>query len=106
MNKFLSKKRDIVDAKDISLLEVLQHALVNFLFGFTSGIVIAFVALFLTNISWKNATILFIMYFIHKQIESRVLNRNKYVSKLGRNYIFPIPSTIGFVLGAYLSTFI
>lgn len=106
MTKFLVKKRDLLDVKDTSWIEILQHSLVNFLFGFTSGIVIAFVALFLTNISLKNAMILFVMYFIHKQLESKVLNRNKYTSKLGRNYIFPIPSTIGFVLGAYLSTFI
>ena len=106
MTKFLVEKRNILDARDVSWIEILQHSLVNFLFGLTSGIVIAFVALFLMDVSWLNAIILFVMYFVHKQLESKVLNRNKYVTKLGRNYIFPIPSTIGFVLGAYLSTFI
>lgn len=106
MTKFIHKKRNLLDATDVSWMEILQHSLVNFLFGFTSGIVIAFVALFLKDITISNAIKLFIMYFVHKQIESKVLNRNKYVSKLGKNYIFPIPSTIGFVLGAYISTFI
>lgn len=106
MGKFLSKKRKILDNKSISWEEILQHSLVNFLFGFNSGVVIAFVTLFISDISFISALRLFIMYFIHKQVESKILNRNKYVSKLGKNFIFPIPSTIGFVLGAYLSTFI
>ncbi len=105
-NKFLSKKRNVLDAKDVSWTEILQHVIVNFLFGVTSGIVIAFVALFLKDISMSNALKLSGMYFVYKQVESRILNRNKYVSNLGKNYIFPIPSTIGFVLGAYLSTLI
>lgn len=106
MGKFLSKRRHVLDAEDVSWTEILQHSLVNFLFGFTSGIVIAFVALFIKDASIEYAVMLFVVYFLHKQLESKVLNRNKYVTKLGRNYIFPIPSTIGFVLGAYLSTLI
>ena len=106
MTKFIHKKRNLLDAKDVSWLEILQHSFINFLFGVTSGIVIAFVALFISDINTKNTSLLFISYFIHKQLESKVLNRNKYVTKLGANIIFPIPSTIGFVLGAYISTFI
>ena len=106
MGKFLKEKRNLIDAKDVSWQEILQHSLVNFLFGFTSGVVIAFVTLFITNTTATNLCWLAGTYFIHKQLESKVLNRNKYITKLGRNYIFPIPSTIGFVLGAYLSTFI
>ena len=106
MGKFLSKKRKILDDKNISWKEILQHSFVNFLFGFTSGIVGGFVVLFYNDISWTNVSLLAGMYFIHKQNESKILNRNKYVSKLGKNFIFPIPSTIGFCLGAYLSTFI
>jgi len=105
MTKKLKQPRKVLDV-ETSWIEILQHSFVNFLFGLTSGIVIAFVALFLVDISWLNAFKLFFVYFIHKQLESKVLNRNKYTSKLGKNYIFPIPSTIGFVLGAFLSTFI
>ncbi len=106
MGKFFVKDRELLDAKDASIKNILQHSLVNFLYGSTSGIVIAFVSIFLNDVSTKSAIYLFLVYFIHKQIESKVLNRNKYTTKLGRNYIFPIPSTIGFVLGVYLSTFI
>ena len=106
MGKFLSKKRKVLDADDISWKEILQHAIVNFIFGFNGGVVIAFVTLFMVDVSLSNALRLFGIYFIHKQVESKILNRNKYVTKLGKNFIFPIPSTIGFVLGAYVSTLI
>ena len=104
MGKFLAKKRHLLDAKDVSIKEILQHSFVNFIYGVNGGLVIAFVTLFITDVSFSNSVKLFLMYFIHKQVESKVLNRNKYITKLGRNYIFPIPSTVGFVLGAYLST--
>lgn len=106
MTKFLKKERKILDEPKTSWLEILQHSFANFLYGFTSGIVIAFVMPFVNDTSTSNALKLAAMYFIHKQFESKILNRNKYVTKLGRNYIFPIPSTLGFVLGAYFSTFI
>lgn len=106
MTKFLVEKRKVLDAEDVTWKEILQHSFVNFLFGFTSGVVIAFVGLFILDTSWTNALLLFLVYIGHKQLESKVLNRNKYVTRLGKNYIFPFPSTIGFVLGAYLSTLI
>ena len=111
MTKFIHRKRNLLDAKDVSWLEILQHSFVNFLFGVTSGIVMAFVTMFINAIINDSEVLmggiyLSASYFTHKQLESKVLNRNKYVTKLGKNYIFPIPSTIGFVLGAYLSTFI
>jgi len=106
MTKFLVKKRKILDDDAVSWQEIFQHSFVNFLSGFCSGITIAFVSLFLMDISLKNALYLIVTYFIQKQVDSKVLNRNRYVTRLGQNYIFPIPSTIGFVLGAYLSTFV
>lgn len=106
MGKFIEKKRKILDDNEVSILDIIQHSAVNGLYGLTSGIVIAFVSLFIKDISLQNTMLLLVSYFIHKQIESKVLNRNKYVTKLGRNYIFPIPSTTGFVLGAYISTLI
>lgn len=106
MTKFLKKQRKVLDEPNTSWLEILQHSFANFLYGMTSGIVIAFVTPYVSNTSTGNAMNLAVMYFIHKQVESKILNRNKYVTKLGKNYIFPIPSTIGFVLGCYISTLI
>jgi len=99
MTKTLTKKRNIADAKDVSWLEIMKHSLVNFTFGFTSSVVI----ISLTLGYWY---IILVAYFIHKKFESTILNRNKYISKLGKNIIFPIPSTIGFFLGWWLSQLI
>jgi|TARA_R110000772_G_scaffold62241_3_gene140011 hypothetical protein len=111
MSKFIHKKRNLLDAKDVSWLEILQHSFVNFLFGVTGGISIAFLALFVIALQsnkdvFLNLVMFFICYFIHNQVESKILNRNRYITKLGRNLIFPFPKTIGFVLGAYISTLI
>lgn len=104
MGKFFVKRRELLDAKDVSIQEILQHSFVNFLSGFMGGITLSFVALFINNPTSFNAGLLFIFHSISKQLDSKILNRNRYITKLGRNYIFPIPSTIGFVLGAYVST--
>lgn len=99
MTKALTKKRDIADAKDVSWLEIMQHCLVNFLFGFTSSIVI----ISLTLGYWW---LVLSTYYVFKSVEGKILNRNKYVSKIGKNVIFPIPSTLGFFLGWWISQII
>ena len=111
MTRFLVEKRKVLDAKDVSWQEILQHSFVNFLYGFTGGTSIAFLTLFVFAVKNSdnlliNLILFFIGLFSHYQIESKILNRNKYVTKLGRNVIFPLPKTIGFILGAYLSTLI
>tara|TARA_R110000796_G_scaffold236214_1_gene355476 strand:- start:63118 stop:63438 length:321 start_codon:yes stop_codon:yes gene_type:complete len=106
MTKFLVEKRKILDAEDVSWKEILQHAVVNALHGLTAGISMAFITLFVLNVEWKYAIMLFVMYVTYKQFDSKILNRNKYVTKLGKNYIFPFPSAFGFVSGVFLSTLI
>lgn len=106
MGKFIEKKRKILDDNEVSILDIIQHSFVNGMYGFNSGFVIAFVSIFIREPNARTALLLICVYFVHKQVESKILNRNKYVTKLGRNFIFPIPSTIGFVLGAYISTLI
>lgn len=99
MTKALTKKRNIADAKDVTWLEILQHCLVNFLFGFTSSVVIL-------SLTMGYGWLVFLSYYIHKNFESKILNRNKYVSKIGKLLIFPIPSTLGFYLGWKLTQLI
>lgn len=101
----LSKERKVMDAK-ISYTTLFGHIRDNFLYGFLNGIVIAFVAMFVKDISFKSLALLTISYLLLKKVESRVLNREKYTSKLGKEYIYPIPATAGFILGAYCSTLI
>lgn len=84
---------------EVSWLEVLQHALVNFLYGFFGGSIISSMIIG----QWY---LILISYYLFKQIEGKILNRNKYITKLGKNIIYPIPSTLGFILAWYLSTLI
>lgn len=94
----LKKEIKLLDA-ETSVTEVIQHCIVNFLYGFLSGLVIA-------SIMIGNPYLIGGCYYILKQLESKILNRNKYTTRLGKYYIFPIPSTLGFVLGWYISTII
>jgi cell division protein FtsX len=95
MKKILNKNIKIYDA-NTTPIEIIQHSLVNFLYGMLNGLVIAAVAI-------GNPYLILIAYYVLKQVESKVLNRNKYTSKLGKLYIFPIPSTIGFLIGWKIS---
>ena len=79
-------------------IEVLQHSVVNFLYGFLNGTVIITMIL-------GNPWLILCTYYILKQVESKILNRNKYTSNFGKRYLFPIPSTLGFLTGWYLGTF-
>ena len=98
MSRFFTKDRKWLDA-DTTIWEVLQHCFVNFLYGFMSGLSIAAVS--------KDSPILIaVAYYGLKQVESKVLNRNKYTTNLGKNFIYPIPSTLGFVLGWKISTLV
>lgn len=93
----LKKQVKIYDA-ETTPLEIMQHSFVNFLYGMLNGLVIAAVTI-------GSPILIVAAYYILKQVESKVLNRNKYTSKLGKQWIFPIPSTLGFLLGWYISSY-
>lgn len=95
MKGWLFKERNLIDAKT-SVWEVAQHAMVNFMYGLFSGLVI-------TAVSSNQDVLIVLSYYGLKQVEGKILNRNKYTTKLGKNYIFPIPSLVGFMLGYNLS---
>lgn len=105
LNQNLKKERKVMDAK-VSYSVLLGHIRDNFLYGFLNGIVIAFVAMFVNETNTKSFILLVISYYFLKKVESKVFNREKYTSKLGKQYIYPIPATVGFVFGAYCSTLI
>jgi|AntAceMinimDraft_18_1070375.scaffolds.fasta_scaffold115398_2 hypothetical protein len=95
IKEYLKRKRKIYDT-DTDYVELAGHSLANFLHGFTSSAIITVIAL-------DNLYLIPMAYYIHKRIDSVILNRTKYESKLGKNIIFPVPSTMGFFLG-YLFT--
>lgn len=79
-------------------IEIAQHAAVNFLYGLLNGLVIITMII-------GNPWLILTAYYVLKQVESKVLNRNKYTSKFGKRFLFPIPSTLGFLLGWYIGTY-
>lgn len=93
--EFFKRERKVLDA-ETTISEIIQHSLVNFAYGLTSGLTIATMLI-------GNIWVIGIAYYVHKQFEGKILNRNKYTSRLGKQYIYPIPSTIGFALGYVLS---
>lgn len=103
--EYITRDRKILDA-DVSILTLINHIKNNFLYGFCNGIVIAFVSKFITEVNLKNLFLLAASYIILKLVESEILNREKYTTKFGKKYVYPIPSTLGFCLGAFLSTLI
>lgn len=98
MKKIVDKKRKLLDA-ETTLSEVAQHSFVNFLYGLLNGLAIA-------AISKGNIYLIFVSFYLLKQVEARVLNRNRYTTNFGKNVIFPIPSTVGFLIGWKISTYI
>lgn len=101
----VEKDRKMLDA-DVSYKTLFLHAKNNFLYGFCNGIVIAFVTKFINEVNLLNLFLLCLSYVTLKLVESEILNREKYTTKFGKKYIYPIPSALGFVIGAYLSTLI
>jgi len=79
-------------------VEIAQHAFVNFCYGMLNGLVIAAIIV-------GNPWLILGAYYTLKQVESKILNRNKYTSKFGKVWLFPIPSTLGFLLGWWISLF-
>ena len=98
MKEFFRKERKVKGVVT-SWSEIAQHCGVNFLFGLTGGLVIASIVI-------AEPWVILVSYYINKRFESKVLNRNKYTTKLGKDYIFPIPSSVGFLIGWYISTII
>ena len=92
---FISKKRKVMDTK-ISISTIVSHALTNFTHAFISGFLIAIVGSY-------NYIYIGITYLVFKRFDGIVIGRGGYESNFGTNYLFPIPSTIGFLLGCYIS---
>lgn len=90
MKKHYKKPRKVMDT-EVSIDDIVKHAFANFAYGFSSGIII--IAMLVDSWYFVAGT-----YLVHKLNESKIFNRNKYTSKFGKRYLYPIPSTIGFTM--------
>jgi hypothetical protein len=80
-------------------LELWEGIRDNFIFGFLGAILVVFIAT-------KSDVAVFFGYIVYYLFMSKIMNRDKYVTELGKLIIFPIPSTIGAFTGYKLSYFL
>ena len=92
------KKRKVKDA-EVGIDEIVFHAFANFLFGLSSGLVIAAMVL-------GNMWIIIGVYFLHKKNEVKTIPRMQYKSKFGKEWLYPIPSTLGFLCSYLIAEYI
>ena len=73
----------------------------NFLYGFLGAIIIVFITV-------KIDTLVLIAYMTYYFFLGKVVNRPKYVTKLGKFIMFPVPTALGaftgYKLAGYLAT--
>ena len=91
----LKKDRKVMDAQ-VSISTIFSHAAINFIYAFISGFLIAIVGTY-------NYIYIGITYLFFKRFEGIIFSRGGYDSKFGKKYLYPWPSTAGFLLGCYLS---
>lgn len=96
--KFLKEERKVYDT-EVSLSVLLNHISVNFTYALIAGILLSVIPTY-------NYFMIAVAYFCYKKFEGIVIKRGGYSSKLGNQYVWPIPSVLGFISGVYLSELI
>jgi hypothetical protein len=89
----------VKEYKDATRQEIWEGVRDNFTWGFLASIVIVFV-------STKSDIAVLLSYIVYYTFLSRVLNRPKYITDLGKLVIFPYPSALGAFVGYKLSSYL
>lgn len=93
--KFINKDRKIMDTT-VSVATIISHATINFIYAFISGFLIAIIGSYIY-------LYIGLTYLLYKRFEGIIFSRGGYESNFGKKYLYPYPSTAGFLLGCYLS---
>jgi hypothetical protein len=98
MKKASKAKLNIIikEYSSATKLEIWENTRDNFIYGFLGAILVVF-------ISRRIDLGVFLGYFIYNSFLSKIINRPKYVTELGKRIIFPIPTTIGAFSGYKLT---
>jgi hypothetical protein len=91
--------RIVKEYKDATRQEIWEGVRDNFIWGFLASIIIVFV-------STKSDIAVLLSYIVYYTFLSRVLNRPKYITDLGKLVIFPYPSALGAFVGYKLSSYL
>jgi hypothetical protein len=89
----------VKEYKDATRQEIWEGVRDNFIWGFLASIIIVFV-------STKSDFAVLVSYIVYYTFLSRVLNRPKYITDLGKLVIFPYPSALGAFVGYKLSSYL
>lgn len=82
--------------RESSTREIVEAIIENFLYGFLGSTIVVFVS------REKDIAVL-IGYMVYYFYLSKVINRPKYVTSLGKFIIFPVPTALGAFMGYKLS---
>lgn len=99
MRKKQSLNRIVKEYKDATRQEIWEGVRDNFIWGFLASIIIVFV-------SMKSDVAVLVSYVAYYTFLSRIINRPKYITDLGKLVVFPYPSAIGAFAGYKLSSYI
>jgi hypothetical protein len=91
--------RIVKEYKDATRQEIWEGVRDNFIWGFLASIIIVFV-------STKSDFAVLVSYVAYYTFLSRIINRPKYITDLGKLVVFPISSATGAFTGYKISSYI
>jgi hypothetical protein len=91
--------RIVKEYKDATRQEIWEGVRDNFIWGFLASIIIVFV-------STKSDFAVLVSYVAYYTFLSRIINRPKYITDLGKLVVFPYPSALGAFVGYKLSSYL
>jgi hypothetical protein len=89
----------VKEYKDATRQEIWEGVRDNFIWGFLASIIIVFV-------SMKSDVAVLVSYVAYYTFLSRILNRPRYITDLGKLVVFPISSATGAFVGYKLSSYL
>lgn len=88
----MNLKKIFNEIKNVNLKDVIKAIYENFTYGFLGASIVSFITL-------RIDLAVFIGYLSYYLFLSKVINRPKYVTDLGKFILFPVPTTIGAFIG-------
>ncbi len=88
----MNLKKIFNEIKNVNLKDVTKAIYENFTYGFLGASIVSFITL-------RIDLAVFIGYLSYYLFLSKVINRPKYVTDLGKFILFPVPTTIGAFIG-------
>ncbi len=95
-NKKATIKGIVKEYNDATAFEIWEGVRDNFIFGFIGATIVVFIAM-------KTDLAVLLGYITYYFFMGKIVNRPKYVTKLGQMIVFPIPSALGAFTGYKLS---